>query len=142
MYVVVNETHENRSAYDLGGRQAGEDRVNTMSSALITFNEARARADQTRDGEAGPANRAQFAKRAKQLASVDVEESREDRPTDREIALRVTRAIGELQDAIDAAILAGLMVEPSFKPISGRFNEFGVSMESYVCSVQIYRKLA
>ncbi len=115
-----------------------------MSSALITFNEARARADQTRDGEARPANRAKFSKRTKQtrLASVDVEESREDRPTDREIALRAARAIGELQDAIDAAILAGLMVEPSFKPISGRFNEFGVSVDSYVCNVQIYRKLA
>ena len=115
-----------------------------MSSALITFNEARTRAGQMRDGEAEPANGAKFSKRTKQtqLASVDVEKSRDDRPTDRETALRVTGAIGELQDAIDAAILAGLMVEPSFKSISGRFNEFGVSMESYVCSVQIYRKLA
>ncbi len=115
--------------------------MSSASSALITFNEARARADQIRDGEAKPAK---FSKRNKQtpLASVDVEKSRDDRPTDRAIALRVTGAIGELQDAIDAAILAGLMVEPSFKPISGRFNEFGVSMESYVCSVQIYRKLA
>ncbi len=115
-----------------------------MSSALITFSEARARADQMRDGEAKPENGAQFAKRTTQtrLASVDVEKGREDRPTDREIAMRVSRAIGDLQDAIDAAILAGLMVEPSFKSISGRFNEFGVSMDSYVCSVQIYRKLA
>ncbi len=115
--------------------------MSSASSALITFNEARARADQMRDGEATPAK---FSKRNKQtqLASVDVEKSRDDRPTDRAIALRVTGAIGELQDAIDAAILAGLMVEPSFKPISGRFNEFGVSMDSYVCSVQIYRKLS
>ena len=112
-----------------------------MSSALITINEARARADQMRDGKATPAKSAKRNKRT-QLASVDVEESRDDRPTDRAIALRVTGAIGELQDAIDAAILAGLMVEPSFKSISGRFNEFGVSMESYVCSVQIYRKLS
>ena len=112
-----------------------------MSSALITFNEARARADQIRDGKATPAKIAKRNKRT-QLASVDVEESRDDRPTDRAIALRVTGAIGELQDAIDAAILAGLMVEPSFKSISGRFNEFGVSMESYVCSVQMYRKLS
>ncbi len=115
-----------------------------MSSALITFNEARARADQMRDSKAKPANRAKFYNRTKQtrLASVDVEESREDRPADREIALRVARAIGDIQDAIDSAILAGLMVEPCFKPISGRFNEFGVSMDSYVCSVQIYRKLS
>ena len=66
----------------------------------------------------------------------------DDRATDREIALRVSRAIGELQDTIDGAILGGLMVEPSFKPISGRFNEFGVSVESYVCNAQIYRKLS
>ncbi len=114
-----------------------------MSSKFITFSEARARAEQMRDGEATPANRAQISKRAKQtqLASVDVEESRDDRPTDHDIALRVTGAIGELQDAIDAAILSGLMVEPGFKLISGRFNEFGVSMESYLCSVQINRKL-
>ncbi len=58
------------------------------------------------------------------------------------MAQRITLAIAELQDAIDAAILPGLIVEPSFKPISGRFNEFGVSVESYVCNVRIYRKLA
>ena len=62
-------------------------------------------------------------------------------PRDRELGRRVTAAIGELQDAIDAAILAGLIVEPSFKPISGRFNDFGVSVDSYVCNVQIFRKL-
>ncbi len=64
------------------------------------------------------------------------------RAGDRELAQRVSQAIAELQDAIDAAILAGLIVEPSFKPISGRFNEFGVSMDSYVCNVEIYRKLS
>ena len=118
--------------------------MKTTGSALITVNEARAPADQMRDGEAKPATRAQFAKRTKQtqLASVDVEKNREDRPTDREIALRASRAIGELQDAIDIAIVAVLIVEPSFKPIGGRFHEFGVSVDSYVCSVQIYRKLA
>ncbi len=117
--------------------------MNSASSALVTFNEARAHADQMQDGEATPANGAQFAKSTNQtqLASVDVEESRVGRPADRVIALRVTGAIGEIQDAIDAAILAGLMVEPSFKQVSGRFNEFGVSMESYLCNVQIYRKL-
>ena len=43
---------------------------------------------------------------------------------------------------MDAAIQAGLIVEPSFKTVSGRFNEFGVSVDSDLCSVQIYRKLA
>ncbi|MCH9018931.1 MAG: hypothetical protein IIA73_01000 [Proteobacteria bacterium] len=46
------------------------------------------------------------------------------------MAPRITPAIDELQDTIAAAILAGLIVEPSFKPISGRFNDFGVSVDS------------
>ena len=88
-----------------------------------------------------PKNGSKFAKR-KTLAAVNVEQSRTEAPTDRELAQRVNRAIAELQDAIDAAILAGLIVEPSFKQVDGRFNEFGVSVESHVCHVQIYRKLA
>ena len=114
--------------------------MSSASPALIPVNGARAHADQMQDGEATPAKLK--STNQTQLASVDVEESRDDRPTDRVIALRVTGAIGEIQDAIDAAILAGLMVEPSFKQVSGRFNEFGVSMESYLCNIQIYRKLA
>ncbi len=43
---------------------------------------------------------------------------------------------------MDLAIKAGLIVEPHFKSVSGRFNEFDVSVDSYICSVQIYRKLA
>ncbi len=70
----------NQSTYDLDEGKAGVDREKTMNSALITYNEARARADQMRDGEARPANRPQFAKRAKptQLANVNVEECHQD----------------------------------------------------------------
>ncbi len=63
-------------------------------------------------------------------------------PSDRKLAIQVTRAIAMLQEAMDAASRAGLIIEPSFKSISGRFNEFGVSVDSYVCSVEIYRKLS
>ena len=43
---------------------------------------------------------------------------------------------------MDAASKAGLIIEPTFKSVSGRFNEFGVSIDSYICSVEIYRKLS
>lgn len=32
--------------------------------------------------------------------------------------------------------------EPEFRSVNGRFNEFGVSVDSYICSVHIYRKLS
>ena len=63
-------------------------------------------------------------------------------PSDRDLAMDVTQAIAQLQEAMDGASRAGLIIEPSFKSITGRFNEFGVSVESYVCSVEIYRKLS
>ncbi len=43
---------------------------------------------------------------------------------------------------MDAAIKAGLIVEPEFKAVSGCFNEFGVLVGSHICAAQIYRKLA
>ena len=58
------------------------------------------------------------------------------------IGLSWPTAFDDLQDAMDAAIRGGLIVEPSFKTVSGRFNEFGVSVDSHICNVQIYRKLA
>ncbi|MEE2980888.1 MAG: hypothetical protein VYA71_05005 [Pseudomonadota bacterium] len=51
-------------------------------------------------------------------------------PGDRNLATQVTSAIAGLQDAMDLAIKAGLIVEPDFKSVSGRFNEFGVSVDS------------
>ncbi len=62
--------------------------------------------------------------------------------SDREMAKDVSQAIARLQDAMDHASRAGLIIEPTFKSISGRFNEFGVSVESYICSVEIFRKLS
>ena len=63
-------------------------------------------------------------------------------PGDREIADRTTRAINELQDALDAAILAGLNVEPSFALIENRLTQFASRIDSYVCKMNIYRQLA
>ncbi len=63
-------------------------------------------------------------------------------PGDREIADRTTRAISEFQDALDAAILAGLNVEPSFTLIEGRLAKFASRIDSYVCKVNLYRWLA
>ena len=62
--------------------------------------------------------------------------------SDREIADRTTRAIYELQDALDAAILAGLNVEPSFTLIENRLAQFALRIDSYVCKVNLYRQLA
>ncbi len=63
-------------------------------------------------------------------------------PGDREIAERTNRAINELQDALDAAILAGLNVEPSFTLIENRLAQFALRIDSYVCKVNLYRQLA
>jgi hypothetical protein len=42
---------------------------------------------------------------------------------------------------MDAAALAGLIIEPNFKQFPNRFKELGSDMESYVAQVEIYRKL-
>lgn len=63
-------------------------------------------------------------------------------PKDRDMASHVINALNKLQDAMDAAALAGLIIEPAFKQFSNRFKELGTDMESYVGQVEIYRKLA
>ena len=63
-------------------------------------------------------------------------------PKDRDMASRVVNALNKLQDAMDAAALAGLIIEPAFKQFSNRFKELGIDIESYVGQVEIYRKLA
>jgi len=63
-------------------------------------------------------------------------------PSDRVLARNLNQGTAKLQDAMDAASKAGLIIEPTFTSISGRFNEFGVSVDSYVCNVELYRKLS
>ncbi len=62
-------------------------------------------------------------------------------PRDRELASNLMGAINELQEAMDAAALAGLVVEPTFARFANRFNEVGSDVDSFVARVQIYRKL-
>ena len=62
-------------------------------------------------------------------------------PGDREIAERTTRAINEFQDALDAAVLTGLNVEPSFTFIENRLTKFASRIDSCVCKVNLYRQL-
>ena len=63
-------------------------------------------------------------------------------PKDREIAGAVLNALHQLQDVLDNATLAGLIVEPCFKRLPNRFSDRGSDAESYVASVEVYRKLA
>lgn len=61
---------------------------------------------------------------------------------DRELALGLLNAMNLLQDALDEAALAGLMVEPSFSRVTNRFNDRGCDVDTYVTKVKIYRRLA
>ena len=110
-----------------------------MASELVTFSQVVA---QAREGdESANGDMENFGKRQTLTRPAPVEENYVA-PSDRELAVAVTQGIAQLQDVMDAAIRAGLIVEPSFKTVSGRFNEFGVSVDSHICSVQVYRKLA
>lgn len=60
---------------------------------------------------------------------------------DVELAARIISAANELQATMDEAARAGLVIEPSFQRYSGKEAEYGVSAESFVCKVKIYRKL-
>ena len=42
---------------------------------------------------------------------------------------------------MDAALLAGLVVEPNFKLVENRLTRFGTRIDSNVCNVRIYQKL-
>jgi len=46
------------------------------------------------------------------------------------------------QDAMDKAVLAGLIVEPTFQPVGNRFANVGVTAESYLTKCNIYRRLS
>jgi hypothetical protein len=109
-----------------------------MASKLLIFNEVTRKAESV---EMAGDSRKTFSKRKAPARPKAVTKDYVV-PSDRELSSRVTQAIAELQDAMDAASRAGLIIEPSFKSVTGRFNEFGVSVESYICSVEIYRKLS
>ncbi len=62
-------------------------------------------------------------------------------PTDMEVAEKTVQAVGELQEAMDAALMAGLIVEPKFMQVENRLTRYGTRISSFVCNVRVYRKL-
>ncbi len=62
--------------------------------------------------------------------------------SDRDLTDRTQRALAELQDALDAAVLAGLIVEPSFTRIENRLTQCGVRVDTFVGRVHVLRRLA
>ena len=64
----------------------------------------------------------------------------EERLSDGEIAKMIDRAVGAVQKAMDEAVLAGLIVEPSFSQIDIRETPRGVVLGSFVCEARCYRR--
>ncbi len=64
-----------------------------------------------------------------------------DPSDDKDRAQRLGEALSELQEAMDAAVMSGLVVEPEFKVLSDRFGARGVTSDSFLLNVQVYRKL-
>ena len=62
-------------------------------------------------------------------------------PTDMEVAEKTVQAVGELQEAMAAALMAGLIVEPNFMQVENRLTRYGTRISSFVCNVRVYRKL-
>ena len=62
-------------------------------------------------------------------------------PTDVALADRTARAVLALQEAMDTALLAGLIIEPNFTQVENRLTRYGTRIESFVCSLRVYRKL-
>ena len=61
--------------------------------------------------------------------------------SDIEIAERLSRAVAELQEAMDSCLFAGLIVEPKFVDVDNRLTRFGTRIDSHVCMVRVFRKL-
>ena len=61
--------------------------------------------------------------------------------TDHEISELLNRATATIQDAMDTAQMAGVVVEPSFSLIENRLTPWGVRTEPYVCTVKSFRRL-
>ena len=64
-----------------------------------------------------------------------------DRFSDHEIADQIVDAVNKVQEMMDQAILAGLVVEPSFKRIENRLTQSGMRLDSFVCNIRVFRKL-
>ncbi len=61
--------------------------------------------------------------------------------SDAQIAEKIHHAVGLMQDTMDAALMAGLIVEPSFNLVENRQTSSGMRTDSFVCNVRTYRRL-
>lgn len=61
--------------------------------------------------------------------------------SDAQIAEKIQLAVAQIQGTMDAALMAGLIVEPSFSLIENRQTHWGVRLDSFVCNVRAYRRL-
>ena len=61
---------------------------------------------------------------------------------DSEIAEMLKHGIATVQEGMDAALFAGLDVKPSFTLIENRLTPWGMRVDSFVCNVSSFRRLA
>ena len=61
--------------------------------------------------------------------------------SDAQIAENIQLAITSIQESMDAALMAGLIVEPSFNLVENRQTPSGMRIDSFVCNVRTYRRL-
>ena len=66
---------------------------------------------------------------------------RDTSPTDYEMGEMINGAIATMQEAMDTAQLAGLVIEPSFSLIENRLAPCGMRIDSFVCKVRSFRRL-
>ena len=64
------------------------------------------------------------------------------RRSDRELTDAALGAVKQLQDAMDDLIKAGLTVEPAIKIVENRFSNLGLSVDSYLINLNVWRKLS
>lgn len=94
------------------------------------------------DGDAPSAARGAGFGRRPQGGETVADAGPPEAPSDSDLARRIKDAVGELQDAMDAAVRAGLIVEPEFRAANSRFGATAGPGDAYVCTVKVYRKLA
>ncbi len=61
--------------------------------------------------------------------------------TDHEIGEMLNRGIATIQEAMDTAQMAGVVIEPSFSLIENRLAPCGMRLDSFVCKVHSFRRL-
>ena len=62
--------------------------------------------------------------------------------TDHELGEMINRAVANIQAAMDKAMSAGIVLEPSFSMIENRIAPSGMRHDSFVCKVRSFRRLS